>query len=454
MAHLDKITIEHFRGFLAERQISLAVPNGNKGSGLTILVGPNNVGKSTIIEALRITLSPPQMMDRRERHVDRAVRISIQDTDKKLMQLTNPGLGAVISVQGEAHPVGKLRYVPARRSWTPRTSNRNIGPTAYWQQRTNDNRADDPNVVARLASFAPEEKVAFQQVITQLAPQVSNWVIEYSDGYSYLEYTTINGSTHTADLFGDGIASLFRIALALYDPDTDVCIVIDEPELSLHPQAQRRLADFISTKAAQRQIIVCTHSPYFVNWSDLNANAHIYRLRQDRNGIDPRQLSSGAVTGLKKLFEDWEKPQLLDPVAREVFFADEVVFFEGQEDIGLIRRFVETENLAPIQAFGYGVGGAGNIQYFLRMAIDLGIPAFAVFDRSSQAEYDYVRNHFPEARVELLPTEDIRDKPPRNGKGARDGLFNRDGTIKLLHRDYLIGLIAEIRAYLNDQAAP
>jgi len=455
MPHLEGLRIEHFRGFLEPQEFSFATPNEVPGSGLTILVGPNNVGKSTVVEALRTVVTPPQFIDRRERHVDKAVRISIKDSTHNKKEITNPGLGATITTQGNAFPTqSQLRYVPSRRPWASRASPQRIDLAGYWTNRSIQSRTEDTLLIGRISAFPPEEKVAFEKILSELAPQIRSWNIEYSDGHAYLEYTTLNGSQHNADLFGDGIASLFRIALALYDPIFDVFVVIDEPELSLHPQAQKRLADFISRSAAHRQILVCTHSPYFVNWGDLATGTLVYRLRQTRDGIKAARLSSEAIEGLRRLFEDWEKPQLLDPVAREVFFADEVVFFEGQEDIGLIRRFTEQEGITPIQTFGYGVGGAGNIKIFLKMAADLNIPAFAVFDGSSKREYDDAKNLFPNIRMEQLPTEDIRDKPATPNRKARDGLFNNNGSIKKHHRQFLIDLIAEIRSHLDECAAP
>ena len=52
---IKNLTIKGFRGFTDSRKIEFAVPDGETaGSGLTILVGPNNSGKSSIIEALHI----------------------------------------------------------------------------------------------------------------------------------------------------------------------------------------------------------------------------------------------------------------------------------------------------------------------------------------------------------------------------------------------------------------
>lgn len=50
---LTSISICGLRGFGTKQKLRLAVPNGTLGSGLTMLIGPNNAGKSTVLEALR-----------------------------------------------------------------------------------------------------------------------------------------------------------------------------------------------------------------------------------------------------------------------------------------------------------------------------------------------------------------------------------------------------------------
>ncbi|MGX4805096.1 ATP-dependent nuclease [Bradyrhizobium guangdongense] len=454
MKHLSTLSIEHFRGILDKQELSFAIPTGQKGSGLTILVGPNNVGKSTIIEALRSVVTPPAMIDKRERHLGQALRISIKDTANGFREITNPGLNANIAATGSAHPSNTiLRYIPSRRSWAHRTNAPTMQPSDYWAQRSVFPRQEDLHLISRLNSFSPEEKIAFQRALSEVAPQLHDWNIEYSDGSTFLEYVTVNGAAHTADLFGDGIASLFRIVLALYDPQESL-IVIDEPELSLHPQAQKRLARFVSNKAADRQIILCTHSPYFVNWSDLIEGARIYRLKQDRSGIHANCLADETITSLTRLSDDWQKPQLLDAVAKEVFFADEVLFLEGQEDVSLITRFIEAEGAPAIQLFGYGVGGSKNTLIFFKMATELGIPCGAMFDRTSMEDHDRARATFPSAKIEIIPTDDIRDKPGAAGKSAIDGLFFKNGAVKPEHRGYLLAILHEYREYFDDGIRP
>jgi hypothetical protein len=136
------------------------------------------------------------------------------------------------------------------------------------------------------------------------------------------------------------------------------------------------------------------------------------------------------------------------------FFADEALFLEGQEDVSLLGRFIEVENLPQIQLFGYGTGGSRNFRCFLSMAADLNIPSGAIFDRTSKGDYDKIRAAFPGVRLELLQADDIRDKPATSERRSVEGVFNRAGDMKPEFRDYLIGLLHEFRDYFHDASRP
>ena len=66
---ITSLMIHGFRGFGEEKTIQFALPNGSSGSGLTIFVGANNSGKTTILEALRSFNSskdsPPSFSERK-----------------------------------------------------------------------------------------------------------------------------------------------------------------------------------------------------------------------------------------------------------------------------------------------------------------------------------------------------------------------------------------------------
>lgn len=461
MPALRSLSIEHYRGFYNQRDFSFAEPNNQNGSGLTLFVGPNNSGKSSILNAIRLVLSPRQV-DLEHRHPDQALRIAIANGDGEERAVSNPDLGANLVASGDNFrpTANDFRIVPSRRSWTPYTGQQTIATQQYWELELGRSSGEIDNyLVSRVASMPLVERSKFDALLQELLPQLNSWKIELSRGQTYIQYETDGGARHAADLFGDGMSSLFRIALALFDSKPNTVVAIDEPELSLHPQAQKTVALVLSRFSKDRQIVVTTHSPYFVNWSDISNGALVYRLTQQRSDIAVGALTRDTFVSLQGLFDDWQKPNLLDVVAREVFFADEVIFFEGQEDVGLLRKFAIDNNLAMLPAFGYGAGGAENIRHFLSMARDLGIPAAAVFDGDKAALKAEVQQRFPKSFIELLPTMDMRDKHKRDDKG-RDteevlklGIFDRTGKVKADYVEYLKGLFKRANEALVLQAA-
>lgn len=463
MAYIERISIEHFRGFYDPQTIEFARPSGVSGSGLSILVGPNNSGKTTVIDALKLLAKTNVTIDIEHRHEGEVMRVISTDSDGKSKSISNPDGGAVTVTTGDqsaAPSTYSLRFVPSRRAWSAFSSNQPFDAQNYWSniymRDQNQNQQDDL-FVSRIAEIAASEKEAFQDILQNAFPRISNWRVERSRGQLFIQYETPTGARHSADLFGDGLASIFRVALSIYDCNPTQCLVIDEPELSLHPQAQKRLASYLSRISATRQIILTTHSPYLINISDMRNGGRVYRLVQRSNGVKIFSLTENTLNVLYRLMSDWQKPNLLDIVAREIFFAEEIVFFEGQEDVGLIRKFAADKNVEPIEIFGYGVAGSGNIKYFLRMATELGLRACAVFDSDKMSDYLEAKNMFPQHLIECLPTPDIRDKQSRSGiKGVidKEGIFDSNGEIKPEYEHYLLILLQRIREHFASSKDP
>ena len=68
----------------------------------------------------------------------------------------------------------------------------------------------------------------------------------------------------------DGSIRFICLATLLLQPDPPKTIIIDEPELGLHPSAINALVGMLSLASEKSQIIVCTQSSQLVNYLDLN----------------------------------------------------------------------------------------------------------------------------------------------------------------------------------------
>src|SRR3989304_6691629 len=118
---LKKLKISHYKGFFEEQEIKFSVPDGSKtGSGLTVIVGPNNTGKTTIIEALLLSQNTgSKRFKESERHQRNDPIIVIEDNDGNLKSFTNTDRGAVIqeTIISGSNLNLEIELIPSRRYW-------------------------------------------------------------------------------------------------------------------------------------------------------------------------------------------------------------------------------------------------------------------------------------------------------------------------------------------------
>lgn len=128
----------------------------------------------------------------------------------------------------------------------------------------------------------------------------------------------------------DGYINIFNIVDALYDSSENNVILIDEPEISLHPDLQRKLFSLLVEYSKDKQIIVSTHSPYFVDWKLFSDKTKIIRLKKEKETIQLYELSEETREGIKGIITDYQKPHVLSLNANEIFFLnDDVILTEG-----------------------------------------------------------------------------------------------------------------------------
>ena len=93
-----------------------------------------------------------------------------------------------------------------------------------------------------------------------------------------------NEKNYSEAFAGSGETSVIRLVYALSNAREKSLILLDEPETSLHIDAQYRLRDLIieTIKAKQLQVVISTHSPFFA--VDLPENAIKIMVTDDLTG--------------------------------------------------------------------------------------------------------------------------------------------------------------------------
>lgn len=140
---------------------------------------------------------------------------------------------------------------------------------------------------------------------------------------------------------GDGFRSFAGIALALLTYPTRV-LLLDEPEAFLHPAQARALGRWVGATAAKRpgQVIVATHSADFLaGLVGANNQAKILRLNRDESVTRFHQIPHSVTTSLL------ESPLLSSQPVLDSLFHRGVIVCEGDPDRAVYQTVAQRFHL-------------------------------------------------------------------------------------------------------------
>lgn len=436
-----KFTIKNYRCFSKEQSLYFGIPNDNVGSGLTYIVGMNNSGKTTLIEG--ITMKDNQKIRASEKK-STGPEFCLYDTNdeiKRKIYLTRPE-SHILKENSTIKNSDCFEIIASRRHWESNASNdignsqAIISSTKFVNLRMGSQQNVKTSNILKDIEKNDEKYKQFTKLVQKIIPEFTQWAVAYED-HEYIEYISADGLKHKTDFLGDGVISIIRILAHLFQDNT--CgLIIDEPELSLHPLAQKQLIKLIAEYSQKRQIVISTHSPYFFSWEYIENGANLNRvskindtnskINSIRNGQKYKKLVNGG---------NWAQPYLMDVVSKEIFFQENILFLEGQEDVGLLQKFFIEDN---INLFGYGVRGFRNFELACELAKDLGIlKACILIDSPKNPDSVSNENETKKILEEKYGNQylilqwkktDIRDKFSPEGELEKTGYFKKDGQLK------------------------
>lgn len=448
---ITKLSITGLRGFATTQDLDLALPNGRPGSGLTMLVGPNNAGKSTVVEAFQVFASnqgPSFTEGKRNRTAGDRVDLAVESSDGTSAALRTVVGGGSETEWVPAQPRLRILALPSRRHFNPY-----FGRSIYGRDQYAASVSSNAQRGAMLDHFAyrlfeiQRNRAGFDAVLGKVLSPVPHWVIDQSDNGNYYLKFTSGGLAHSSEGIGEGLVSLLVLIDALYDSRDGDVIVIDEPELSLHPAFQRRMSALFLEYSATRQLVISTHSPYFLELAALEAGGRVSRVHFTVEGSRISQLSETTGKRLVRLLKDTRNPHVLGLDAREAFFLDDgVILVEGQDDV---IHYVSVAEKIGVELngtfFGWGVGGADKMPIFASLLAELGFDRVAGLVDGDRAELAAeLQRCFPGYRFAAIPAKDVRTKSARAATPRVLGLLDERGEVRPEYavevRDILAGL--------------
>ncbi len=140
-------------------------------------------------------------------------------------------------------------------------------PEAGPQERLSRSGDNLPNVIQHLKEQHPEQLERIFQALRRRIPRIESVVSEpMPDGRLLLQIKDAPfASPVLARFASDGTLKMLAYLVVLFDPMPPPFIGIEEPENFLHPRLLYELAEECRGATQRTQLLVTTHSPFFLN---------------------------------------------------------------------------------------------------------------------------------------------------------------------------------------------
>ncbi|MGL1832263.1 AAA family ATPase [Rhodocyclaceae bacterium SMB388] len=140
-------------------------------------------------------------------------------------------------------------------------------PEAGAEERLSPTGSNLPNVIQYLREQHPQRLEQIFETLRRRIPRIEKVEAEVlQDSRLLLLVKDAPFSTPVLSRFvSDGTLKMLAYLTVLYDPDPPQLIGIEEPENYLHPRLLPELAEECQQASERTQLIVTTHSPFFIN---------------------------------------------------------------------------------------------------------------------------------------------------------------------------------------------
>jgi len=165
-----------------------------------------------------------------------------------------------------------------------------------------------------------------------------------------------------------------------------VIFAIEEPELFLHPHAQRQLAKALQEMSSvlQHQVFACTHSTHFVDL-DYYRNIAIVNKASACEGTSIRQCEvdlfpEGTHADRNKRFH---MSHWINPDRGEMFFAKKVAFVEGETESAILPFLAQKIDCFDADLSVIDCGSKHNLPLYISIANAFRLSYVVVHDEDS-----------------------------------------------------------------------
>ena len=299
--YIEDIKIKNFKCLSETEKICFKYPT-DKNNGLNIFIGENNSGKTSMLDAIykvkQETWEDDEIYKGNEKNneekaiiINKSTKILKESEDDKITK--------------EKCDNYKIQKIRGNRMFPGKYGNSITMTRGLHSQEESKKKVSDPdNLYSNLLLNLNEiEKDEMNEIIRKIFPEYQSLIFKNNN-----THIKSNELTTTIENAGSGIYNIIKIAESLVCKETKV-LLIDEPEVYLHPRAQLELGKILLEKSKEKQIFITTHSSLlFKECIKGNDPANLFIFKKENNKININK------------YEDKEKIFKFSPTWSEIMY--------------------------------------------------------------------------------------------------------------------------------------
>ena len=366
---IEKVHIKNVKGI---KDLELSFKKDNKILDLIVLAGVNGSGKTTILEAIKDFFNNKYLNFNKPEKSNVNLDIFFEDFEKKNIKEIEKSSGNYrhklweffnglmlysfdkndknasyeIQIARYFKNPPKIIYVPANNSFQEvETETTTLSIEYQFINTINSNVIGDiPSYIATRRNYLAtiEEDLTMKEITNKVVNEINSIfdILELDvklKGFSKDEKTmpifeNSAGEEFNINDLSSGEKQLFlrTLSIKMLEPKNSI-ILIDEPELSLHPKWQQRIIEVYKKIGENNQIIIATHSPHILGSV---SSENIFILYRDENG------KIEAKTG-DELYSSYGQP--VDRVLKDIMGLESVRTPKIEKDLEELRKLVDED---------------------------------------------------------------------------------------------------------------
>ena len=401
---IKKIIIEKFRSI---ESLELDI------QPLTILVGKNNVGKSNIIDALRVAFDEESQFEKNkdgfsfdsEREKEFKVKVILDDKTEHTIPSGKSKKDKTIKLEQY-----EFLYISAEYDIKDPCSSREMKNelAKIFELAFNDITLAEEKIQKQLNGILENSEVV--AVLDGMNKYLEDWdsvkvkmesqkpsfkkLIDYYVMKIIESDKEINSESLGSGLKRSIIASVLNSYAQIRNKNSKkLLIFFEEPELFLHPWQLKQLKKDLRKLANDGHIIMATsHSPQFISPEEIKEWSYIVKVIKNNNVTEVNKLEEIKPENFPNPssmnFNPMKYMVMIDKERSQLFFCDKLIIVEGWTEKAFFEKLSFEEEIKGKNFYILETSGKDNIVNMVNIIKTLKLKIFIVYDADKNKNLD------------------------------------------------------------------